>query len=388
VLADLLALLPPPALAGARVVRVRPPERTDLAALERLVNAAAAARHRRPRLRREELELRWLQLVDPHEAVVVLADDVVAAYASASPDLEDTAVASPLVTVYLDLLVNPAWTGHGLGGSLVDAAVEAGRRTARMDRDADADVATTPAVTLRTALTDGSEAERHWFTSRGFQPRRHLLDLHLDLHAPPPAPRWPADVRVRTFRPGDDDDLLWDVHQRAFADVPTHLPIARDDLLRDRDPRADPGLVLLAEHLDASSGAEVVGILIGRAGTEVSANDGWVRDLGVVPAWRRRGIAMALLRTGFAVFRARGLTGVALEVDDVTLDGAVALYRRAGMRITHRTDVLERIHAPAAAADRHPTAPAQPSPTSDGSRASAASTSSRRMPSRNSTASR
>jgi hypothetical protein len=26
----------------------------------------------------------------------------------------------------------------------------------------------------------------------------------------------------------------------------------------------------------------------------------------------------------------------------VTLDGAVALYRRAGMRITERTDVLER----------------------------------------------
>jgi ribosomal protein S18 acetylase RimI-like enzyme len=51
---------------------------------------------------------------------------------------------------------------------------------------------------------------------------------------------------------------------------------------------------------------------------------------------------MALLRTAFAAFRDRGLTGVALEVDDVTVDGAVELYRRAGMRIVHRTDILER----------------------------------------------
>jgi ribosomal protein S18 acetylase RimI-like enzyme len=62
-----------------------------------------------------------------------------------------------------------------------------------------------------------------------------------------------------------------------------------------------------------------------------------------VPAWRGRGIGMALLRAAFAAFRTRGLTGVALEVDDVSMDGAVALYRRAGMRIVRRTDVLEQL---------------------------------------------
>jgi ribosomal protein S18 acetylase RimI-like enzyme len=52
---------------------------------------------------------------------------------------------------------------------------------------------------------------------------------------------------------------------------------------------------------------------------------------------------MALLRAAFAAFRERGLTGVALEVDDVSMDGAVGLYRRAGMRIVRRTDVLEQL---------------------------------------------
>jgi mycothiol synthase len=329
VLADLVAALPPPASAGLVDLQIRPPLRTDLAAIDALLQAAARARGRPPALRREDLELRWLQLTDPREAVVVLAGDDVAAYASASRDLDP---ADGSATVHLDLQVHPSWSRQGLGGWLLDRATEVGRRHA-----------TTPAaVRIRTAVTDGTEQERAWFAARGFAPRRHLLDLHLDLHAPPPAPRWPARVQLRTFRPGADDHVLWQVHQRAFAEVATHLPLDLDDLLRDRDPAADPDLVLLAEHLDASTGTEVVGIAIGRAGTEVAASDGWVRDLAVVPSWRRRGIAMALLRESFARFRARGLTGAALEVDDVTLVGALALYRRAGMRVTRRTDVLER----------------------------------------------
>lgn len=325
-LADLAAATPPPATSGHGVVRVRPPARADLPAIEGLLQAAATARDRPPVLRREDLRLRWLLLEDPRDAVLVHLGDQLAAYASASIDPDEDGGG---IAVHLDLQVHPARAGRGLGSWLLARATELGHHRSAGP------------VRLRTALTDGTERERAWFARRGFVARRHLLDLHLDLHAAPPAPRWPTDIRVRTFRPGTDDRVLWEVHQRAFADVATHLPIALDDLLRDRDPAADPELVLLAEHLDDRSGSEVVGVLIGRAGTEVAASDAWVRDLAVLPAWRRRGIAMALLRTGFAAFRTRGLTGVALEVDDVTLEGALALYRRAGMRITRRTDVLE-----------------------------------------------
>jgi mycothiol synthase len=353
VLADLAAATPPPASAGLPHLRVRPPQRADLHALDTLLQAAASARGRPPALRREDLELRWLQLTDPREALVVLAGDDVAAYASASSDSDPT---DRSVTVHLDLQVHPAWSRQGVGGWLLDLATQVGDRRAadatqlghpatdatQFGNRQATDASPPTTVRLRTALTDGTEEERAWFAARGFAPRRHLLDLHLDLHAPPPAPRWPPGIQVRTFRPGADDHVLWQLHQRAFADVPTHFPICRADLLRDRDPAADPDLVLLAEHLDPDAGTEVVGFTIGRAGTEVAASDGWVRDLAVLPIWRRRGIAMALLRESFARFRARGLTGAALEVDDVTLEGAVALYRRAGMRVTRRTDVLER----------------------------------------------
>jgi len=289
-------------------------------------------------------------LDDPRDAVVVElpgSPPTIVAYASAPIDRDP---ATGDVLVHLEGEIEPAWTSRGLATFLLARAEAAGRAKAiSVQRTAGA----VPAVRIRTALVGGDPSARAWFDARGFVAVRHLLELRLDLHAPPPAPRLPDRVTVRTYVPGPDDDVLWRTHQAAFADVATHLPITREDFLDDRirrDERFDPRLVLLAEHSDGTGDTSpaVIGVAVCRSGTEVAAEDGLVRDLGVVPAWRRRGVAMALLRTAFSAFRARGLTGVALEVDDVTLDGAVALYRRAGMRITHRTDVLERVSAAAA----------------------------------------
>jgi mycothiol synthase len=341
VLADLAAADPGPPLPAASVRAVTA---ADLDAVVALYGAAASARGHANPVRNEDLRIRWLMREDPGEAIVVERAGEEAgllAYASTAVDLDPD---EDEVTVHLEGQIHPRATGHGLGGWILELAE-------RVGTDA---LAAPHVVRIRTALLDGDAAARSWFARQGFTAVRHLLELRLDLHAPPPAPRWPPGIAMRTFVPGADEDILWRTHQAAFADVPTHLPIARDDYLADRSPAEDPGLVLIAEHHpsvvgdnepghDRSSDSEVVGIAVCRAGTEVAAEDGWVRDLGVLPAWRRHGIAMALLRSAFAAFRARGLTGVALEVDDVTLEGAVGLYRRAGMRVTRRTDVLERV---------------------------------------------
>ncbi len=361
-LVDLAATDPGPPLPAASVRAVTV---ADLDAVVALYGAAAGARGHANPVRHEDLRIRWLMRDDPGEAVVVEREGEapeLLAYASTAVDLDPD---EEEVTVHLEGQVHPRATGHGLGGWILDlgervgiealtgssrqplgtalpaGSAEGTRGAARQDA--------AHVVRIRTALLDGDTAARVWFARRGFVPVRHLLELRLDLHAPPPTPRWPPGVTVRTFLPGVDDEVLWRTHQAAFADVPTHLPIGRDDYLADRSPAEDPELVLIAEHHppagtgDGDHDGEVVGIAVCRAGTEVAAEDGWVRDLGVLPAWRRHGIAMALLRTAFGAFRARGLTGVALEVDDVTLEGAVALYRRAGMRVTRRTDVLERV---------------------------------------------
>jgi mycothiol synthase len=313
--------------------RLRRPHWGDLDRVAALHAAAARGRGGSVPVRADDLRVRWLGFDDFDDALLVEA--------VSAPDPDPVAYAAfeafvdpwtGELDLHVEGTVHPDWACHGLAGFLLArsedralvAARDAGHRGAR----------------LRTSLEDGDDRARAWFAERDFTPVRHLLELRLDLHAPPPTAVWRSGVRCRTFRPGVDEHVLWETHQAAFTDVPTHLPLDLDDFLDDRlrrYPDLDPGLVLLAEHDD-----EVVGLAICRAGTEVAPEDGWVRDLGVVPAWRRNGIGMALLRTAFAAFRARGLTGVALEVDDVTLEGAVALYRRAGMRTVRRTDVLER----------------------------------------------
>jgi hypothetical protein len=149
----------------------------------------------------------------------------------------------------------------------------------------------------------------------------------------------------------------------------------------------------------AMAGDEIVGVCLCRAGTPEAPGDRPHHRPGGDPGWRRRGIALALLRTALGRFRERGLTGAALEVDDVTLDGAVALYQAAGLRVVRRTDVMEmrlaRHLIPVPAGWRDPSQAGGVPGTGTGSTSgtlgsawSAASTSSRRMPSRNSTASR
>jgi mycothiol synthase len=311
---------------------LRRPTWDDLDAVADLLAAASVRRVGRVTTRREDLRVRWLGLDD-------LTDLLLVEQADARPPLVAYAAFEALLDpwtdeldLHVELTVHPEHTGRGLGSFLLARAEDRAVVAARAhDRDQ---------AVLRTSVVDGDEGTRAFFAARGFVPVRHLLALQMDLHAAPPAAVWPSGVTCRTYRPGEDDHALWQAHQRSFADVPTHDPLDLDDLLDSRirhDPAFDPSLVLLAHH-----DTEVVGLAICRAGTEVAAEDGWVRDLGVVPAWRRRGVGMALLRTAFAAFRARGLTGAALEVDDVSLDGAVALYRRAGMRVTRRTDVVQR----------------------------------------------
>ena len=60
---------------------------------------------------------------------------------------------------------------------------------------------------------------------------------------------------------------------------------------------------------------------------------GYVAMLGVRPAWRKRGLGLALLRHAFREFHRRGERRVTLGVDSENETGATRLYERAGMHV-------------------------------------------------------
>lgn len=278
-------------------------------------------------IRPEDIRYRWLDGgLDDTLLVRDRAGDLVA-YAEFH---EDTDPWTDELDLYLDARVHPDRTGEGLATFLLARAEDRARLAAARRGDDHA--------VLRTTVVDLDERALAWHGRRGFHFVRHFLQMRLDLTAAPPAPVWPDGVVPQAV---DADDLraVWETHQKAFADVPTHLPLTYDEFVDqriDRDPGHD-----LSLWCAAMSGQDVVGVLAARATTPEGAESGYVRDLAVLPEWRRTGVGMALLRTALTAFWERGLTGVALEVDDVSLDGATALYEAAGMQIVRRRDVVE-----------------------------------------------
>ena len=73
----------------------------------------------------------------------------------------------------------------------------------------------------------------------------------------------------------------------------------------------------------------------------------WVDVVGVRPSWRRRGIALALLRHSFGALYRAGARKVALEVDTQSPTEATRLYEKAGMHVERRYDFFEKELRPA-----------------------------------------
>ncbi len=103
-----------------------------------------------------------------------------------------------------------------------------------------------------------------------------------------------------------------------------------------QDEHYDPTLWYLAFDRD-----QIAGGAICRPVSWEDPDAGWVRSLFVRRPWRRRELALALLRHAFLEFRKRGKQRVGLEVDAENLTGATQLYKKAGMHVTRQYDRYE-----------------------------------------------
>ena len=194
------------------------------------------------------------------------------------------------------------------------------------------------------ALLRGFVAERDRQTAAelehaGYRLIRHSFHMQIELLEHVESPSWPEGISVRRYRPERDEQGVYECHQDSFADhwdfhrVPKEL--WRTFMLRDE--RFDPDLWWLAE-----ADGELAAVCLNAWHFSGEPGFGWVGVLGVRPAWRRRGLGLALLQNSFADFKERGATKVGLGVDAENTTGAVRLYERAGMRPVRRNDTYEK----------------------------------------------
>jgi mycothiol synthase len=173
----------------------------------------------------------------------------------------------------------------------------------------------------------GDTAARALFQSHGFSHVRNSYTMARALPAGA-VPGPPEGVAIRTFRTGRDERALYEVHEASFADHWDFVPQPYASFAGEWYDADDwvPELTYLAV-----AGEEVVG----HTSALEFASGGFIASIGVVRAWRGRGIAQAMLLRAFADLAARGQPEVTLGVDATNPTGAVALYEKVGMTVRH-----------------------------------------------------
>jgi mycothiol synthase len=192
-------------------------------------------------------------------------------------------------------------------------------------------------IVLEAAHLVGDDRAPRLFSGRSFERVRSFFRMMVEVGPEIPDPEWPPGVELRALDPDRDGRALYHAGLEAFAEEWDHVPLGYEEW-RERvlgRARFDPSLVPVLWASD-----EVVAF--SRNYPKRNGDWGWIGTLGVRPAWRRRGLGLALLRESFRRFRETGETTVALGVDVENPTGATRLYERAGMRVLWQADVWQK----------------------------------------------
>ncbi len=162
-------------------------------------------------------------------------------------------------------------------------------------------------------------------TRKGYLRSRVLLQLRRSLDEPLPEPHFPADVTLRTFVPGADEEAWLRVNNAAFASHPEQGRWSLHDV-QQRESQAwfDPAGLFLAER-----DHELVGFHWTKVHSDESPAVGEVYVVGVRPQDAGHGLGPALTLVGLHHLRALGLQQVLLYVDEDNRP-AMKTYERLG----------------------------------------------------------
>jgi mycothiol synthase len=233
--------------------------------------------------------------------------------------------------------VDPDYEGLGIGTWLMHWA-EA--RVLQILPELDPELRFAPRVnTYREA-----ERPRKLFEKLGYQYIRSSYQMLIEMDTPVPDAQFPEGITLRTYNPGADTVAVYQAQTDSFRD---HFGFVEEPLEEGvkrfahfwEQGSSDPTLLFLA--IDEASG-EMAGINLCLPKSFDDPDTGWVGTLGVRRPWRKRGIALALLRHSFNEFYRRGKRKVGLGVDAQNLTGALRLYESAGMHVHRAFDLYEK----------------------------------------------
>jgi ribosomal protein S18 acetylase RimI-like enzyme len=170
------------------------------------------------------------------------------------------------------------------------------------------------------------------FKNAGYSPVRFSYTMVRPLSEPVEITTMPEGLELRKVQP-EQYRQLWEADQEAFRDHWGYIEGTEQDYQRWlKDPLNDPDLWRVAWDCDQVAGM-VLNFLNEKENEEYNRLRGWTENISVRKAWRRRGLARALLTRSLQMFKDMGMDHAALGVDTQNPNGALNLYESVGFQV-------------------------------------------------------
>lgn len=166
--------------------------------------------------------------------------------------------------------------------------------------------------------------------------RRHArMRIRLDGSRPP------VDAPIRPLRPDDEAELrrFHEVLAVGFAHTPGHVPEYASWRAGLGEPTWDEWFVAVGGD------GSIVGTLQS-SDQSVGNDEGWIKNVAVLPDYRGTGLGRALLLTALTRYEEKRRKWAGLGVDLSNPTGAYRLYTSIGMSPVYEADVYERNATP------------------------------------------
>ena len=235
-----------------------------------------------------------------------------------------------------EVWTHPVWRRRGIGRAMLDWA-EVRSRTMR---ETGAIGLADDAHEMAMAPDESNAGSGAFAEALGYEPIRYFFEMHRRLDEPIPDLPLPAGLELRPVLEADHR-RIWDANEEAFEDHWEPAEATEEDFrLAFAGPDTDTTLWRIAWDADEVAGV-CFNAIYADENEQLGVRIGWLDDVSVRRAWRRRGLAPALIATSLAAFRDRGMDEAALGVDAENPSGALRMYERLGFR-RHRAQRLYR----------------------------------------------
>jgi len=232
--------------------------------------------------------------------------------------------------------VHPDWTRRGVGRRLLHW-LEARARASVLEHPTEL-----PAV-YGSWVDERRIGKRALLEQEGYAVARRFFEMRRDHLEEVSAAPMPDGLEIRAI-PVDRASLrrLLDADAEAFQD---HWGgWAADDAAFEEwlnDPSFDPSLYVVAWDRVEIAGA-VINHIPRLENEAMGRRRGWLESVFVRRAWRRRGLAQALVTRSLEVLHERGIDHAMLGVDADNPTGAVGVYERAGFVVVNSSTAYRK----------------------------------------------